>query len=194
MVGAGHFRLHGIGLVARSDPEARSPTSLHCRLVRRGSASAAHASPRQHQHARTRRARTTDDDRRRTTRRAVRRSGLLEDCSTGEHGAYAHRFGGGPSLRPLSPLPCPCKAAAPKGPAFCFLNYHGTLTLTVLSSTRLHTLTVLRDRHSLARFKWKLGERSSALLNSAAADVVVRSDGRPLRLITDDANVTKIAF
>ena len=26
-----------------------------------------------------------------------------------------------PSLRRLSPLPC--KAAAPKGPAFCFLNY-----------------------------------------------------------------------
>ena len=43
MDGAGHCRLHGIGPVARSYPEARSQTSLHCRLVRRGSASAAHA-------------------------------------------------------------------------------------------------------------------------------------------------------
>ena len=41
MDGAGHCRLHGIGAVARSNPEARPPTSLHCRLVRRGSASAA---------------------------------------------------------------------------------------------------------------------------------------------------------
>ena len=27
-----------------------------------------------------------------------------------------------PSLRPLSPCPCPCMAAAPKGPTFCLLN------------------------------------------------------------------------
>ena len=34
--GAGHCRLHGIGPMARSDPEAQSSTtSLHCRLVRR---------------------------------------------------------------------------------------------------------------------------------------------------------------
>ena len=33
----------------------------------------------------------------------------------------AHRLGGPFSLRPLSPRPC--KAAAPKGPTFCFLNY-----------------------------------------------------------------------
>ena len=39
----------------------------------------------------------------------------------GEYGAYAHRCGEPLSLRPLSPRPC--KAAAPKGPAFCFLNY-----------------------------------------------------------------------
>ena len=32
--------------MARSDPEARSPTSLRCRLVRRGSASAAHIASR----------------------------------------------------------------------------------------------------------------------------------------------------
>ena len=77
--GAGHCRLHVRGPVARSDPEARSPTSLHCRLVRRGSASAApsfwsaffaHAHARARPHARTR-----TDDRRRTTRRAVRRRG-----------------------------------------------------------------------------------------------------------------------
>ena len=34
MDGAGHCRLHGRGPVARSDPEARLPTSLHCRLCR----------------------------------------------------------------------------------------------------------------------------------------------------------------
>ena len=34
---------------------------------------------------------------------------------------YAHRCGGPFSSRPLSPRPC--KAAAPKDPAFCFLNY-----------------------------------------------------------------------
>ena len=39
----------------------------------------------------------------------------------GGHEAYAHRLAPPPSLRPLSPRPC--KAAAPKGPAFCFLNY-----------------------------------------------------------------------
>ena len=69
-------------------------------------------------------ARTTDE---RTMRRAVRRSGWLDHCTMGEHGAYAHRCGGPLSSRPLSPLPC--NTAAPKGPAFCFLNYynaHGT--------------------------------------------------------------------
>ena len=44
-------------------------------------------------------------------------TGKLHD---GEYGAYAHRLGGPLSSRPLSPRPC--KAAAPKGPAFCFLN------------------------------------------------------------------------
>ena len=57
-------------------------------------------------------------------RRDVRSAGVarwLDHCMMGEHGAYAHRLGGPLSLRALSPRPH--KAAAPKGPAFCFLNY-----------------------------------------------------------------------
>ena len=42
---------------------------------------------------------------------------LLRNTGT----AYAHRCGGPLSPRPLSPRPC--NVAAPKGPAFCFLNY-----------------------------------------------------------------------
>ena len=61
------------------------------------------------------------DDRRTKTRRAVRRHGWLDHCTTGEYGAYAHRRGGPLSLRPLSPSPY--NAAVPKGPAFSFLNY-----------------------------------------------------------------------
>ena len=57
----------------------------------------------------------------RTTRRAVRRRGWLDHCTTGECGAHAHCLGGLLSSRPLSPLPC--NAAAPKGPTFCFFNY-----------------------------------------------------------------------
>ena len=38
----------------------------------------------------------------------------------GTRGAYAHRLDGPLSSRPLSPRPC--KTAAPKGPASCFLN------------------------------------------------------------------------
>ena len=44
----------------------------------------------------------------------------VSQCS-GEYGACAHRLGGPFSLRPLSLRPC--KAAAPEGPTFCFLNY-----------------------------------------------------------------------
>ena len=40
----------------------------------------------------------------------------------GTRSVRAHRLGGPLSLRPLSPRSC--KAAAPKGPAFCFLNYY----------------------------------------------------------------------
>ena len=57
-------------------------------------------------HHRTRRS----DDRRLSSGRAA----LLL------YGAHAHRLGRPLSLRPLSPRPC--KAAAPKGPAFCFLS------------------------------------------------------------------------
>ena len=157
MDGAGHCRLHGRGPVARSDPEARSPTSLHCRLcrlVRQGGphqrrsgpsnppkptawslvdaglgreelrqralrhaprlpcvgcsffllashCAVRHACPQ----AKTRtlaRAPTIDG---RTTRRAVRRHGCMDHCTTGEYGAHAHRCGGPPSSRPLSPSP-----------------------------------------------------------------------------------------
>ena len=78
----------------------------------------AHCATLARTHARTHaRARTTDDEQRDV------RSADVADWNTargGEYGAYAHRCGGPLSLRPLSPRPC--KAAAPKGPAFCFLN------------------------------------------------------------------------
>ena len=70
-------------------------------------------------HARTHaRARTTDDE-----RRDVRSAGVAGwvTAGGGGYGAYTHRCGGALSLRPLSQRPC--KAAAPKGSAFCFLNY-----------------------------------------------------------------------
>ena len=41
--------------------------------------------------------------------------------------AYAHRRGGPPSSRPLSPSPY--NAAVPKGPAFSFLNYYTKSTV-----------------------------------------------------------------
>ena len=55
------------------------------------------------------------------------------------NGIYAHRLGGPPSLRRLSPLPY--KAAAPKGLAFCFLNYftqvnHGVVFGSVCMTSR----------------------------------------------------------
>ena len=145
MDGAGHFRLHGIGPVARSGPEARSPTSLHCRLVRRGSASAARlflvqgsypllagrfsfllathcATPA---HARTLARACTDDNRRTNERCDVRSAGVADwiTARRGGYGAYAHRCGGPLSSRPLSPRPY--NTATPKGPAFSFLNYLG---------------------------------------------------------------------
>ena len=65
-------------------------------------------------HARAR-ARATDDE-----RHDVRSAGVADwnTAAGGGQGAYAHRLGGSLSLRPLPPRPC--KAAAPKGPAFCF--------------------------------------------------------------------------
>ena len=89
--------------------------ALRRRILRR----APRAAPPACTHFLLARARTTDE---RTMRRAVRRRGWLEHCTRGEYGAYAHRCGGPLSSRPLSP--CPCNAAALKGPAFCFLNYH----------------------------------------------------------------------
>ena len=58
----------------------------------------------------------------------------------------------------------------------------------VLSSARLHTLTVLRDRHRLARALQvtNLESRSSALLNAAAAEVLRGEVG-----LYGSANVTK---
>ena len=44
-----------------------------------------------------------------------------ETARRGGYGAYAHRCGRLLFSRPLSPRPC--KAAALKGPTFCFLNY-----------------------------------------------------------------------
>ena len=75
---------------------------------------AAHFATPARTHARTR---MTDDG-----RSDVRSAGVADwDTSGGrEHGAYAHRQAPPPFLRPLSPRPC--KAAAAKGPAFCFLN------------------------------------------------------------------------
>ena len=55
---------------------------------------------------------TTDE------RRDVRSAGVADwkNCTTGQHGARAHRCGGPLSLRPQSP--CPYNAAVPEGPAF----------------------------------------------------------------------------
>ena len=87
----------------------------------------AHTHAHTHAHARTRthapHARTRRNDRRRTTRRAVRRRGVADWITarrrtTGKCGVYAHRLGGPLPLRTLSQRSC--KAAAPKGPAFCF--------------------------------------------------------------------------
>ena len=47
-------------------------------------------------------------------RRCSNAPSSIRDLAANE--AYAHRLGGPPALRRLSPLPC--KAAAPKGPAF----------------------------------------------------------------------------
>ena len=61
---------------------------------------------------------TTDGE-----RRDARFAGVADwkTAQGGEYEAYAHRLGGPLSSRPL--LPRPYKAAAPKGLAFCFLNY-----------------------------------------------------------------------
>ena len=83
-------------------------------------------------HARSRAlARTRTNDLRRTMRRAVRRRGWLDHSTRGEYGAHAHRRGGPLSSRPLSPHPY--KAAAPKGPAFLFLNLLDELVSLVAS-------------------------------------------------------------
>ena len=135
---AGHCRLHGtyIGPVASSwlwwpgatqtQTEARSPATNFLALSPRatgkrfGSAYfslplAARIAAPARTCARAARAPTTDDE-----RHDVRSAGVAdwENGRTGEHGAYAHRLGGPSSLRPLWPRPC--KAATPKGPAFCF--------------------------------------------------------------------------
>ena len=118
--------------MARSDPEARSPTSLHCRLVRRESASAArphtntpapaaHCAMLAHAHARARshaRARTIVDE-----RRDVRSAGVADWNISRGGGIRSVRSPPRRALssRPLSP--CPCNAAAPKGPAFLFLKH-----------------------------------------------------------------------
>ena len=70
----------------------------------------------------------TEHGRQRTNERCDVRSAGVADWitaarrTTGEYGAYAHRCGGPLSSRPLSPRPY--NAAAPKGPAFGFLNYY----------------------------------------------------------------------
>ena len=125
MDGADHCRLHGIGPVVRNDQEARSP--IPCTVVSRDGEAllqrAAHCTttPDARTHARTR-ARTHAHPRS-TTNDATCGPPAWLTGRLQERGIRSVRspLRRPPSLRPLSP--CPCKAAAPKGPAFCFLNY-----------------------------------------------------------------------
>jgi hypothetical protein len=58
------------------------------------------------------------DDRRTNDATSGPQEWLTGRLHRGEYGANAHRCGGPPSSRPLSPLPC--NAAVPKGPSFLF--------------------------------------------------------------------------
>ena len=69
---------------------------------------------------------------------------------------YAYRLGAPPSLRPpLSPRPS--KAAAPKGPAFCFLNcQHLPPRACWLQELRLPRLVAPSTVRPLTRGPWVL--------------------------------------
>ena len=83
-------------------------------------------------------------------------------------------------MRRLSPLPC--KAAAPKGPAFCFLNYLEPCLLTVSKCNQTRTRRSSARCRSARRAR---APRQSFLLTSSAStrEVVTRGQeaGRPNR-------------